>query len=261
MTPFLPAQIGNPAVLAGGSGPVSQAEITLIDITGHGSNQHGKHFLMSDAGGRVSVTFDAGAAAQSIEVSFGSLSESSFFTGAEGLYLFLRHAAGVAQVWFNSGSEYAPDSSGFDSQIEVSVVGLPTDEAIRTAFETAVFPLGFTGGSSFGAVSVLVDNSTGLRPSSGNVNMPGSLNVLSLGRDAAVDPGTADRNLMVGINNGESDGDLAVTLAAALSADGAWTATSGGSTVEVTDVATGTRIDAADGNTGFAISVTQQGVD
>lgn len=238
-----------------------RAEVTQIDTTGHGSNQHGKHFLISDANGRVSVTMDAGTASQSIQVSFDGMGEADFDTGGVGYYLFIRHASGVAQIWFNSGAESAPDPTGFDSQIQVYVAGLADDQAIREAFETAVFPLGFTGGGSSGAISVLLDNSAGLRGASGNINVPSpfSLVMISLGRDAAVDPGTADRNIMVSINNGESDSDLATTLASALSLDGAWTANPGSATVDVTDVATGARLDAADVSTGFAITVTQQG--
>lgn len=72
----------------------------------------------------------------------------------------------------------------------------------------------------------------------------------------------ADRQIEV---TGVSTNDTAITVASvlknALDADGAFSATFSSSTVTVTDAATGARTDIADGDTGFTVAVSQQGLD
>lgn len=244
----------------GGASAVSLPEITqVVCVANYGGGLHNKYFLISDASGRVSVTMDGGARSQVIGCDFSSSNGGLMSTFSEGKYFLIDAGFGSECYWFNTGAETEPAISAHAfREIVISVLDGPAQ--MMSAFLAVATNAGFTFTGTSGDINYLstdVAAETTL-PDSGTSGLAVSASIT--GRDAAADPGAAARNIMVGpIGDDWTATMIADAIKTVINTDGAWSADGVSGTIAITDAENGEREDAADSNTGFAISTTQQG--
>lgn len=267
MLPRLPCPLRSRMMLLGagssGSGAAAgTAEKTqivcLADVRG---NRHGKYFTLADQNGSVEVWFNLGYHAEITSVEVVNPG-ASYATAGEGAgFAIAVTALNRVAFWFNTGTETVPDFSGdaVDSYVQVDISSGDSATQVATTLAAAVAGIVGTSPVQDGA-TIYITNST-----TDEVNAPNALtstcNVTRVltGGPGASPPVVADRDIEVNYSVGDSASAIATALQAALDADAQFSATRNTATVTATDAAVGARTDAADVDTGFTITTTQQG--
>lgn len=237
-------------------GAAEETEVSCnADVAG---NLHGKYFLNSDAIGLVSLQLNCGARKQKLELDFAGVNGGMYAVSGDGLHLFIDNGTGPSCYWFDTGTENVPSvSASFFVPVVIDV--LDSGNQIASTFLATAIANGFNDAGSAGG-GVKLENTTAqfvTAPDVGNAGV--GISVVVSGRDAAVDPGTATRNLLVNITDDDSAETIASALVDAIIADGIWSAAATLNIVRITELTTGPRVDAADVDTGFGISTITQG--
>jgi len=246
-----------PTGISGGGVGSPAPEITQVvcvaDVSG---DKHGTCFLISDASGRVSVTLDNGAIAKVSSFDFTGRDAAWFGTGGgnEGRYLMIQYGTTLLCVWFSAeGGEIQPPVPA-DSYFEIAGSLSSADYEFASLFVTALG--GYGSGLTAAAVAEFTFNARGA-DNMGNSGV--AITSISVGRDAASDPGLAPRNIMCGYSSDGNASAVAADLYGTLSSETAWAVVVNNEFLTFTDAATGDREDAADHDTGFTITTPQQG--
>ena len=220
-----------------------------------------KYFVLTDRAGTVWVWLDTGEFAtvtltmdtqpsngDTLTIGSRTYTWQSTLTNADGnIWIGADLAAAklnlgyaIADSGGTPGTDYA---AAMTANTEVSLAAFASDAAVFTALAAG------TAANAFAST---------ITATGGNVF---SATTMSGGLAASVAPaGSPNRKLQVTIPPNATASAVATALQVALNADAEFIASVSGATVTVTDAHTGTRTDAADGDTGWgSITTTQQG--
>ncbi len=257
-------------VFSNESDPVSsEAEITeIVCIADVAGSLHGKRFAMEDADGSVGVWFNNGPRAKVDTFDFTgmSIADFAYANPTDPAYSLLRHDSTDAAskcVWFSSGlggyGGVQPDNSGESdpptNYYQVIIAVPDDDEAICEKVKLIL------GGVRTGAILTLTDPTPGFFAAHVDNPLDSGVVMTTLlsGRNNGSAPGGYDRTIEVPIDDDDDENTVAGKLEAALASDDAFGASRVTDTVTAVDAEEGARADAADVDTGFAITVLQQG--
>lgn len=240
---------------------VSLPEVTEVGATADSNwSLHNKYFTLYDAAGSVGVRMNGGALKEKSQVDFTGLTGMDFATGADGKYFVAPNASIGDAIWFNTGGEVAPSTGGNEIEVVINT-GYDASQIAAAALAALVGDATWQDAGTSGAVLIFENVVTGPQVNASAGDSGATVSTLVEGRNAAGAVGGADRTVVVDFAQNDSANTIAGLLIAAFSGDAGFTVTStGGNGVSFTDLANGARTDAADGDTGFSISTTQQGV-
>lgn len=238
-----------------------EAEVTeVIAVADVDASLNGKYFLIRDVAGSVSVTMRTGRT-EATEIDFAGINAAALDTGTGNYakYIVLESGSGTFAFWFNVEGTLVDPGVGGATAVEVALIASNNDAAVAAAFLAEAVSRGFADNGSAGTVAAIVTSAQGnyANPSDGLTGA--ALSVTTEGITPGANPGTAARNIFVTFALNDTDVAIATAIESALNTDGAWTVSRATATLTVTDAATGARVDAADVDTGFTISVTTQG--
>jgi len=221
-----------------------------------------KYFVLTDRAGTVWVWLDTGEFAtvtltmdtqpsngDTLTIGSRTYTWQSTLTNADGnIWIGADLAAAklnlgyaIADSGGTPGTDYA---AAMTANTEVSLAAFASDAAVFTALAAGTAANAFASTETFTAGTNVFSGTT-----------------MSGGLAASVAPaGSPNRKLQVTIPPNATASAVATALQVALNADAEFIASVSGATVTVTDAHTGTRTDAADGDTGWgSITTTQQG--
>ncbi len=230
--------------------------VTVADVSG---SLHGKVFFVYDAGGKVGFYINNGAVKERSSISTSGKAGSDFITAGAGKYFVIYANTVKKAVWINTGTETEPAVAGVTAgnYLDVNIDVLDGDEAIAGAILSTLTSVFFDDSSSSGTDVNVEDKVAIAEGHIGAGDSDLSVSLLANGRAAATAPGGYSRTIEIA----GADDATADFLASAMDdiVDSAWAIAAVGDTVTMTDSANGARLDAADVDTGFTITTTQQG--
>lgn len=241
---------GTPATSAA-TAAVTAHQITTITVSANtGGALDGKYMLISDASETYGILFRS-KRAQVSTVDFSSLVGESLVTGAAGKYFAIVLGTTSANLWFNTGTETAPEAvSGL---IEVTVSNVYDTNGIAAATAAAMG----AGASAASALITYTNPIPGEVDDGGDVNSGVNVTVTTQGYDGntgATAPGSTF-DWPVYLVHEDDNTAVAAALGAALTSMGFTVTVPGVGVVRAKDSATGLRTSASAGDTGFPISV------
>lgn len=231
--------------------PVTAHQITTITASANtGGALDGKYMLISDASETYGILFRS-KRAQVSTVDFGSLVGESLITGAAGRYFAIVLGVTPAILWFNTGTETAPD--GVSGLIEVAVSNVYDTNGIAAATAAAMG----AGASAASATITYTNPIPGSVDDGGDVNSGVNVTVTTQGYDGdtlAIAPGSTF-NWPIYLVHEDGTAAVASALASALTSMGFTVTDPSPGVVRAKDATTGLRTSASAGDTGFSISV------
>lgn len=253
------AEWAYPSAFGVPSGGSTIAEITSVQTLADASGSlHGKYFTIYDGVGPVGVYIDLGALPEIVE--YTAVDGFDYYTGGgAGVYIALNlSVSSRVAFWFNyeNNASTEPTVSGVSAYYPVSVDGGMTSSDVAAALVAVASSTGFTASSSGSVATITSDDGDVTDFELGGV---GSAVTTQQGRNTATAPGTTYRNIQVSAADNNTADQIATALASAVDADGSFSASASTNTVTITASPPGSRPDAADVDTGFTITVTQQG--
>jgi hypothetical protein len=246
----------NMRVMTAGAAEETQI-VTVADVA---DSLHGTHFSMEDEDGSVGVYLDAGCP-EIVEIDFTGLDASDFVAGSgnERIPLLADDEGGNLYVANVDGDAGTIDPTPGGGIVVVHVDLAADDDATDIAAALALAYQGLS--ASLGAVTTLTGSNDGDRIDLITTGNGMVVTVTQQGHAAASPPAGFDRTIRVPYITGNNAVAVATALRSALDADAKFSASRSMDTVTATDAAVGVRTDAADVDTGFAITTTVQGVD